>query len=308
MRGNGIAYHATHAVALRDVAADQGVRSLHLVVDGLTDVVQQAALLGLVDVGPDLGRKHRRQMRRLDRVVQDVLAVAGPILEPAQQLDQLRVQARHAGVVRRLLARLAHDDLDLGAALGDSLLDPARMDASVGDELGECHARHFAADRVEAREDHRLGRVVDDQVHAGSLLERADVAALTADDATLHLLRGQGDHRDGRLGSVIRGDALHDRGQDAARLFVALLNRAALDLAHPMLGFGFRLVHDLLDHRLARLDHRQPAYPLQRRQLLSPQVGYLAPFGLQLGQAFLGGGLATLQRLELTVEALRSVE
>ena len=218
------------------------------------------------------------------------------------------MQARHAGVIRRLLARLAHDDLDLGAALGDGLLDPARMDTSVGDELGECHARHFAADRVEAGEDHRLRRVVDDQVHAGGLLERPDVAALTADDATLHLLRGQADHRDGRFGGVIRGDALHDRGQDAARLFVAFLNRAALDLAHPMLRLGFRLIDDLLDHRLARLDHRQPAYPLERRQLLLPQVGDLAPFGLQLGYAFLGGGLATLQRLELTVETLGSVE
>jgi hypothetical protein len=37
--------------------------------------------------------------------------------------------------------------------------------------------------RVERRQDHRLGRVVDDDVDAGDDLERADVAALAADDA-----------------------------------------------------------------------------------------------------------------------------
>ena len=53
-------------VALGDVAADQGVRALHLVVDRLADVVQQAALLGLGHVGADLGRQQPGQARDLD--------------------------------------------------------------------------------------------------------------------------------------------------------------------------------------------------------------------------------------------------
>ena len=65
------------------------------------------------------------------------------------------------------------------------------MDAAVGDELGERDPGDLAADRVEARDDDGLGRVVDDQVDAGRLLEGADVAALAADDPALHLVAGR---------------------------------------------------------------------------------------------------------------------
>ena len=65
--------------------ADRGVRALDLVVDGLADVVEQAAHLGDLDVGADLGGDDRGQVARLDDVVEHVLAVAGPELEPAEQ-------------------------------------------------------------------------------------------------------------------------------------------------------------------------------------------------------------------------------
>ena len=113
--------------------ADRGVRPLDLVVDGLADVVEQAAHLGDLDVGSDLGRDDRRQAARLDDVVEDVLAVARPVLEPAEELDDLGRQAGHAGVVGGLLAGLAHDQVDLGPGLGHDLLDPAGMDPAVGD-------------------------------------------------------------------------------------------------------------------------------------------------------------------------------
>ena len=98
----------------------------------------------------------------------------------------------HAGVVGGLLAGLAHDEVDLGAGLGDDLLDAAGVDPAIGDELGEGDPGDLAADRVEARQDDRLGRVVDDQVDAGGLLEGPDVAALAADDPALHLVRRAG--------------------------------------------------------------------------------------------------------------------
>ena len=56
-------------------------------------------------------------------------------------------------------------------------------------------ARDLAPHRIEAGEDHRLGRVVDDDVDAGDDLERADVAALAADDPALHVVARQVDDR-----------------------------------------------------------------------------------------------------------------
>ncbi len=79
----------------------------------------------------------------------------------------------------------------------------------------------------------------------GRLLERADVAALAADDPALHLLVGQVDDGDRRLRRVIGGDALHDGRQDASRALLAVLDGAVLDLADAVLGLGLCRVHDL---------------------------------------------------------------
>ena len=93
---------------------------------------------------------------RLDDVVQHVLAVARAVLEPAEELDDLRRQAGHAGFVGGGLAGLADDEVDLGARLVDDLLDAAGVDAAVADELGDRELGDRAADGVEARDDDRL--------------------------------------------------------------------------------------------------------------------------------------------------------
>jgi hypothetical protein len=76
------------------------------------------------------------------------------------------------------------------------------MDAPVLDQLHERQLRGLAADPVERREDDRLRRVVDDEVDAGQVLERADVPALAADDAGPSCRRRKLDERDGRLRGV----------------------------------------------------------------------------------------------------------
>ena len=68
---------------------------------------------------------------------------------------------------RRRLALLADRLLHLGLDLLDDLLDARRMDAAVGDQPLDRLARDLAAERIEAREDDRARRVVDDQLDAG---------------------------------------------------------------------------------------------------------------------------------------------
>ena len=65
------------------------------------------ARLASVDVGAQLGGHDAGQMRDLDGVLEHVLAVAGAVLQPAEQLDELGVQAVDAGLEGRLLAGLA---------------------------------------------------------------------------------------------------------------------------------------------------------------------------------------------------------
>ena len=105
---------------------------------------------------------------------------------------------------------------------GSTLLDPRRVDAAVLDQLRQRQPRDLAADAVERGEHDRLRRVVDDEVDAGEVLERADVAALAADDPALHVVGGELDERDRRLGGVARGDALERVGDEVARAALRL--------------------------------------------------------------------------------------
>ena len=118
----------------------------------------------------------------------------------------------------RLLADLQDVLLHLLLRLGDHLLDARRVDAAVLDQLGQREPGGLAADVVEGADDDHAGRVVHDHVHAGGLLEGADVAALAADDAALHVVGGDVHGADGGVGGVLGGVALDGGRQDLAGL------------------------------------------------------------------------------------------
>ena len=229
----------------REVAADERVRALDLVRDGLADVVQQRGAAGGLGRGAELVGHHRRQVGALDRVGEHVLAVAGAELQAAEEAHQLGVEAADVGVEAGLLARLDHVALELGLGLVVGLLDPRRVDAPVLQQLLERHAGDLAPHAVEAGQDHRVRRVVDDEVDAGEVLERADVAPLAADDAALHVVGGELDDRHGRLGGVAGGHPLHDDGEDVAHAAVGVALGLLLDLAHAARAVVADLVLEL---------------------------------------------------------------
>ena len=81
------------------------------------------------------------------------------------------------------------------------------------------------------REHDRARRVVDDEVDAGEVLQRADVAALAADDAALHVVGRQLDDGHRRLRRVAGGEALHRDGEDRAHAPLGVALGLLLDLA-----------------------------------------------------------------------------
>ena len=120
------------------------------------------------------------------------------------------------------------------------------MDAAVGNELLQRQTRHLAADGVKAGDGDRLGRVVDDEVAARERLDGADVAALAADDAALHLVVRQRHDRYGHFAGVVGGASLDRRGDDLAGHAVGFV----LVLRFDFLELGGLLVRDLGFERL----------------------------------------------------------
>ncbi len=221
----GVDHFGPLAVALQQVGADLGMAAFGLVVGRLADVVQQAATPGQRAVQPDFLGHHAGDEGHLDAVPQHVLAVAGAEVQPAQQLDQPLVQVVDGQLLAGVLAELQDVLFQFLLRGRHDLLDPRGVDAAVGNELVQRQPRDLAADHVEAADDDHAGRVVDDQVHAGGLLEGADVAALAADDAALHLVVGDADGAGGRFGRVGGRVALQRSDDDLAGLLFADLRQ-----------------------------------------------------------------------------------
>src|SRR6056297_413485 len=215
MVGDGVDDLVRLAEAASEPGSDLGVRALHLAIDRLADVVHQARAPRHRLVEAQLRRDDARQVRHLDGVLEDVLAVAGAEVHPAEELQQPRLDPDHVRLERGFLAALADVGLHVLLGLVHDLLDPRGVDPSVLDQLVQRQPGDLAPQRVEAGQQHRLGGVVDDQVDAGQRLERTDVAALSADDAPLHrVARDRHDrHRD--RGRHLAGAALDRLREDA---------------------------------------------------------------------------------------------
>lgn len=237
-------------------------------------------------------------------MVEHVLAVAGAVAHAAQQLDELGVQAVDIGLEHGALALGLNGGVHLPLGLLHHLLDAGGMDAAVLDELLQGDAGDFPAHRVEAGDGDGLRRVVDDQIHAGHGLQRADVAALAADDAALHLVIGQGNHRDGGFGHMVGGAALNGQGQDLLGAGVGLLLELGLDLPHLHGRLMGDLLGKLVDEVVLGLLGGEAGDALQHLHLGLLDGGHLVPGLVQLGQLALQGVLLLLDVLGLAVQVL----
>ena len=115
-----------------------------------------------------------------------------------------------------------------------------------------------------------MRRVVDDEINAGQVLERADVPALAADDAALHVVARELDDRDRRLRRMACGDALQrvrdERARPRPRLGPCLL----LHLAHGARELVANEVLRPLEHGGLRLAEGHPGGALELDERLVP--------------------------------------
>jgi hypothetical protein len=221
----------------------------------------------------------------------------------AEQLGELGIEALHVGLEDRLLPELGDVGLQLGLGLVVGLLDARRVDAPVLQELLERHARNLAPDAVERAEDHRVGGVVDDEVDAGEILQRADVAALAADDAALHVVARELDDGDRGLGRMAGGETLHGHGEDRAHAALRVALGLLLDRAQDLDRVVARLVLDVLQERLLGLPGAEACGALEGPGVVLAQLGEVlllaretGHVGLEVALALVELGLPAVQR------------
>ena len=164
------------------------------------------------------------------------------------------------------------------------------MDASVGHELVQREPGDFAANGIEARQDDRFGRVVDDDLDAGGCLQRPDITAFAADNAALHLVAVDIEDRDRVFDRRLGSHALNRLYDD----FLGLFAGGHLGLFHDFVDvghrFGLGLGLHVFDQDVLRFLAAQSA------DLLEPDV-LLFDLAVELL-------LAPLDALKLRVEVL----
>ncbi len=121
------------------------------------------------------------------------------------------------------------------------------MDAPVLHEPFEGPTCDLTTHRVERRDGDRLWRVVHDEVHPGDRLERADVAAVAADDAPLHVVIGERHDGHRGLGNHFRGEPLDGGREDPTGAPVGLFPGLDLEIPHQDHGLAACLVLHLLE-------------------------------------------------------------
>ena len=249
---------------------------------GLADVVQERAALGDGRIEPELRGQRRGDVRRFHQMLQHVLTVARPVLESAEELDHLGVDVRDPDLRHRVLTGPADPLVDLGEGSLVDLLDPGGVDPSVLHQLLEREARSLPPDRIEAAEDHGLGGVVDDQVHAGRRLERPDVATLAADDPPLHVLARKREHADRGFRGLLGRDPLDRDRHDLPSALLPFLTRDLLYLADLRHGRALGVVDQRCEELFACLGRGHPGDafeldPMLFGGLLEPGADLLQP-------------------------------
>ncbi|TPW10762.1 MAG: Uncharacterized protein FD129_1835, partial [bacterium] len=168
------------------------------------------------------------------------------------------------------------------------------MDAPVLDQLLERPPGNLALDRVEAGEDHRLGRVIDDHVDAADRFEGADVATLAADDAPLHFIVGKGHDGHRALQGMIGRAPLDRHEDDLLRFTVRRAGGFLLDLGNQLGGIDPRRSLDVRHQDAPGFLRAHAGDPLQLLVFLADQpLDFQPPFrqppglGGQVGFEFL---------------------
>src|SRR5262249_45223547 len=141
-------------------------------------------------------------------------------------------------------SRLLYPRVHFGLRLADDLLDTARVDAPIHNQVRQRDSGDFAPNGVETRQYDRFRCIVNDEIYPGQRLEGADIAALPPDDAALHFVVRQRHDGDGRLRGLIYRAALNSVSDDAAGFALAFSPCFLLNVAHE---FGRHMAAVIFD-------------------------------------------------------------
>ena len=222
LRGDAVDHVLGLAATPDQFRADDGVRAFHFMINGLSDVVQQAGPLGSGDVQAEFRGHQSHQLRNFDGMIEDVLREAVPETQPAQQLDDFHLHRRQPQLEDRLFAAAQNGFVHFLRNFGHDFLDARGMDAPVENQPLHGFTGNLAPHGIEAGQDDRVGRVVDEHGNTGGGFEGPNVSSLSADDAPFDVVSLQRHRGRGGFERVLARVALDGEADNTAGLVFGL--------------------------------------------------------------------------------------
>ena len=179
------------AILLGNLRAKLHMAAFLLEVNSLADIMQKTCPLRKLLIQAQLRRHDAGKRSDFHRMLKNILTIAVPVAQRTDKTRQLPVHPVDSQLEDRLIADLHNGLIQLLGYLIYYFFNAARLNTAILHQDFQRLPRNLTAYRVEARNGDRIRRIVNDQVNARRLLDRLDVAALTADDASLHIFIGK---------------------------------------------------------------------------------------------------------------------
>ena len=219
-------------------------------VNSLADIMQQAGTLSQNNVNTKLRSHYTCQVGNLNRMVQDILTIAGTIFQAAQQLNQFGVQTMHSDSKGSLFAGFLNLLLNLFLCLFNHFLNAGRMNTTIINQFFQSDTGNLAAYRIKAGNNNSLRSIIDNQINAGQGFQSTDVTAFTTDNAALHFIVRQAYYGNGGFRYMVCCTTLNCQGDNFSCLAVSLILSLLLQILNHHSRFVLNLVLEGLQQLL----------------------------------------------------------
>ena len=193
----------TFVVLLADIYANLYMRAFNFSSQSLTNFVQQTGTPCHVGIQSQFRGKNAAELGNFDGMLQDILPVAGTVIEPSQQLDHFVVDAVNIGFQNSMFAFCTNPLFHFSFCLFHHFFNFGRVDSAVRNEFFQSDTGNFTPNLIKTGKCNGFRCIIDNQVHAGEGFQCPDVSALSADDTTFHFIVRQRHNRNCRFRNLI---------------------------------------------------------------------------------------------------------
>ena len=227
-------------VLLADIHADLYMRAFDFGSQCLSDIVQQTSTTCQIGIQSQLRSQNTRQLCHFNGVRQDILPVAGTIIQPTQQLNHFIVDTMHIGFQNGTFALLPNAVFDFPLCLFHHFFNLSGMDSAVCNQLFQSNPCYLSAYVVKAGKGNGFRCIINDDIHSGQCFQCPDVSAFPSNDSALHFIVGQRYNGYCRFRNLIGCTLGNGQGDVVAGLFLTLILNLLLVA---------RNLHDFLMHQ-----------------------------------------------------------